>query len=364
VTADIQKGFYGRVLNPNDPAEPPDEQRFAYPLYAIFLLAPTVVLSFPSVQLIYWIIALAGSAASVYFWLSSYKDRVNWPTLISGMLLFVGSYPVVEGLRVEQPTIVIAAMIAGAFAAVSAGSFIVAGISLAAAMVKPQITLPIAVWLMMWALSKWPERKRLFGSFCLTMAAMLVGAELCVPGWFWEWQNGLSAYMHYAFLPKPQIQLLFGDLLGTALGTALLIGICMLCWRARHDSTDHDSFKLVPALILAAALVLSPVWHPYDNVILLPAVLLGFHWRQEFARMQRVGRVVLQISAGVIGWQWIAALFLLLIAVVSPVLARHWVVLPGFGIILSPTFALVSLILMARERMSRSEHARPVGKYR
>jgi hypothetical protein len=286
---------------------------------------------------------------------------VNLLTLIAGMLLSVGSYPVAVGLHLEQPTIVIAAMIAGAFAAVSAGSLVVAGVTLAAAMVKPQITLPLAAWLMVWAVSKWRERKRLFVSHCVTMAAMLVGAELFVPGWFWEWQKGLSAYMQYAFLPKPQIQLLFGNYLGTALGTALVGGICMICWRGRHDSTDHDSFKLAPALILAAALVLSPVWHPYDNVLLLPAVLLGFHWRGEFSRMRRLGRVVLQISAGVIGWQWIAALFLLLIAIASPVLARHLVVLPGFGIILSPTFALVSLVLMARQRMFRSEHARGVG---
>ena len=40
ITADIQKGFYGRLLNPADPDDITDEERLAYPLFIIFLLAP------------------------------------------------------------------------------------------------------------------------------------------------------------------------------------------------------------------------------------------------------------------------------------------------------------------------------------
>jgi hypothetical protein len=46
VTREIQLGFYGRQLNPRNPSDPKDQAAFAYPLYVIFLLAPTVNLRF------------------------------------------------------------------------------------------------------------------------------------------------------------------------------------------------------------------------------------------------------------------------------------------------------------------------------
>ena len=49
VTGDIQRGVWGRTLDPKNPNDPQDEMRFAYPLYVVFLLAPTVTLQFESV---------------------------------------------------------------------------------------------------------------------------------------------------------------------------------------------------------------------------------------------------------------------------------------------------------------------------
>ena len=68
VTAEIQKGVYGVAIDPRKPGDPTDEG-FAYPLYLVFLLAPTINLPFPSVQRIYLLIAAALSVASVWFWL-------------------------------------------------------------------------------------------------------------------------------------------------------------------------------------------------------------------------------------------------------------------------------------------------------
>src|SRR5436190_15639292 len=59
VTADIQKGFWGRVVDPRNPNDPTDESRFAYPLYVVFLLAPTVALPFAVVQVLFKAVAAA-----------------------------------------------------------------------------------------------------------------------------------------------------------------------------------------------------------------------------------------------------------------------------------------------------------------
>src|SRR5882757_10819157 len=39
ITREIQRGYYGRELDPRRPRDPIDEQAFAYPVYVTFLLA-------------------------------------------------------------------------------------------------------------------------------------------------------------------------------------------------------------------------------------------------------------------------------------------------------------------------------------
>ena len=53
ITREIQTGYYGRPVDPRRPNDPKDQQAFAYPLYIVFVLAPTVGLPFPIVQKIF-----------------------------------------------------------------------------------------------------------------------------------------------------------------------------------------------------------------------------------------------------------------------------------------------------------------------
>jgi len=178
---------------------------------------------------------------------------------------------------------------------------------------------------------------------------------LTMPGWFWRWRDAVTAYMQYAPLPPPHIQLLFGKWIGTMLGAAVLLGVGVFCWKARKDSVQSDRFLLAGPLILTASLVLSPVWHPYDQILLLPAALLGFCWRHEIAKMSAPRQLVVILSGIIVSWQWISALALSLTAIVSPNLAQGWQILPWISIVLSPTFVLVSLALIGRARLSAAD---------
>lgn len=42
ITREIQQGYYGRPLDPARTDDPKNQQRFAYPVYVVFLLAPTI----------------------------------------------------------------------------------------------------------------------------------------------------------------------------------------------------------------------------------------------------------------------------------------------------------------------------------
>src|SRR5262245_23657669 len=152
VTADIQRGYWGRTLDPNNPNDPRDEMRFAYPLYIVFLLAPTVTLPFESVQRLYLSITLPLCVLSVWLWMRALGKRASTTSVAVAAMLFLGSYPVVQAIHLQQLALLIFSLIALAVAAVDSRMFSAAGVILGIAMIKPQSTIPIAAWFLFWAL--------------------------------------------------------------------------------------------------------------------------------------------------------------------------------------------------------------------
>jgi len=352
MTADMQRGVWGRTVDARSSGDPTDESRFAYPLYVVFLLAPTVTLPFELVQALFVVIAVGLSIASVWLWLRSFGEPICPMVLAVVSTLVVGSYPFVQALRVEQLGLIVAALIAGTMAAVATDKFWAAGIMLALAMIKPHVALPVAAWLLLWTFSKWPERRTVFVSFTATMVVLVVGAEVLLPGWIWKWREGAAAYMRYATLPPAQVQLMLGRLLGGAAAAALILAVAVVCWRARYDSASTERFKFVLPLMLTTYLIVSPIWHNYDHVLLLPAALLAFHWRAQFFGLRPFAQALVSLSAVTLAWQWVAALAVSMTALVSPATAQSWQILPWLSILLVPTSALISLILLARIRFS------------
>src|SRR6202049_4768667 len=75
VTREIQSGYYGRPLDPSRVDDPKDQQGFAYPVYVVFLLAPTIGLPFPVVQSgLRWLLLIL-TLASVPLWLRVLRCR-------------------------------------------------------------------------------------------------------------------------------------------------------------------------------------------------------------------------------------------------------------------------------------------------
>src|SRR5437867_3646813 len=153
VSADIQKGYWGRALDPRKPNNPVDENRFAYPLYVVFLLAPTIGLPFRFVQISYTWFAAACTVASVWLWLYAFGHGRSLMTRIIASMLLLGSYPVVQALHLQQPALLVAALLAAAVAASASGMYWAAGIALGLTMIKPQSAGPMAGWLLLWSVS-------------------------------------------------------------------------------------------------------------------------------------------------------------------------------------------------------------------
>lgn len=357
VTREIQTGYYGRPLDPgrmDDPRfnEPKDQQGFAYPLHVVFLLAPTIGLPFPVVQTGFrWLLVIL-TLASVLLWLRVVRWRPSVASTAIIIVLTFGSYAVVQGIKLQQLTLVVSAVLAGCAAALVAGYFSLAGFLLALATIKPQLALPVAGWLTLWALSDWRRRQRLVWSFALNMAIFLAASEYILPGWMKEFRNAVAAYRQYTGGAGSLLDVLTTPRLGKILAAVAVLSVMIMGWKVRRAPHDSAAFSTMLALVLAVTLVIVPSFAPYNQVLLLPAVfLIANSWKDLWSRGS-LTRMACAVGLLVVGWPWLASCGLMLASrFVSPSsLQKAWTV-PLYTSLGIPLVVLGLLSLCARDRL-------------
>ena len=179
LTREIQIGYYGRALDPSRPEDPTDQQAFAYPVYVVFLFAPTVDLPFPVVQSGFRWLLIFLTVASVVLWLYILRWRPSNATTISFVALTLGSFPVLQAIKLQQLSLLVAGLIAGCVALLAGGGFLLAGVLLALATIKPQLVLLVAAWLLLWAISGWSQRRNFVWGFVVTQIGRASCRERC-----------------------------------------------------------------------------------------------------------------------------------------------------------------------------------------
>ena len=349
ITVEIQTGYYGRPINGARPNDPTNQQAFAYPVYVAFLLAPSVKLPFSQVQLIFrWL--LAGlTALSVVLWLHIIGLRLSWVPAIVVVLLVFGTFPVVQGIKLQQLSLLVAALIAGSTFLLVKGRLTLAGILLALAMIKPQLTVLLAAWLMLWAFSRLYLRWKFAAAFVLTLAALMGAGELLLPGWIHEFYVAVLAYRKYAVSLS-----LLGELttptLGLLLTVAALSITAIICWNARNVRALDREFCRTTSLVLAVTVVVIPTIAPYNQPLLVPGALLvgvswmGEHW-SELLRTNLFIRIFRGVAAVCLAWHWISATVLAAASFFSSRAQEFWR-LPLWASILTPVALTVCLGLM------------------
>src|SRR5713226_5374860 len=178
VTREIQSGFYGRPLNANNPADPKDQEGFAYPLYVVFLLAPTVLMPFETARLVLKGVLLALTVASVPIWFRVLRLRFDKTRLVIAVALTLASFPIVQGIYLQQLGLLVAFLVVGSVAALVRGRMVLAGSLLAIATIKPQMVALTVIWLCLWAAAEWRQRRMFVVAFAATMAVLLAASEI------------------------------------------------------------------------------------------------------------------------------------------------------------------------------------------
>ena len=310
VTREIQAGYYGRPLDSSRPNDPRDQQGFAYPLYVVFLLAPTITLPFSIVQVAFRWFLIVLTAVTVPLWLRALRWHSSKSTMAILIILTLGSFPAVQGIKLQQLSLVVSSLIAGCVALLAAGHLLLAGVVLALATIKPQLALPLAAWLLLWSLTDWRHRQRFLWGFLATMAALLAAAQYLLPGWISRFREALVAYRDYTGGARSVLDLLTTSALGRILTALALLGLAVVCWRLRRAPADGDRFVLVTVLVLTVTIVVIPTFAPYNQVLLLPAIfLLVRHWSALWGKNMAL-RLVAVLAVLAVAWPWLVALSL------------------------------------------------------
>jgi len=319
VTLEIQEGYYGRRLDAARPNDPKDQQGFAYPAYVVFLLAPFVGLPFPALMIaFYWLLALL-TAGSVWLWLRVLRWPLP-PIAVAACIVFtLGSFPAVQGIKLQQLSLLVAALLAGSAACVAAGFLSFGGALLALATIKPQLAWPLAAWLLLWAVSDWRSRRKFVFTFCVMTALLLGGAEIVLPGWWRKFAAAIGEYHRYTqnqSVLEVSLNQFLGPLVSASVvraGGQMLAAIAVLAcsvvlWTARRVEPEDPLFASAMGLVLALTVLVVPMYAPYNQVLLLPAILLLVRQRATFLSRSRWGRLAYGVGAFILAWQWFASL--------------------------------------------------------
>ncbi len=350
INLETQKGYYGRALDASRPDDPKDQQGFAYPVYVVFILAPLIGLSFHDVQIIFGWLLIVLTAGSVLLWLGALRWR--WPVLAVAiaMMLTLGSVPAVQGIKLQQLSLLVAALLAASGACVASGYLFCGGALLALATIKPQLAWPVIAWLLVWALSDWKARRRLLVGFAATMGALLIGAEIVLPGWWRMFLQAIRQYHQYTHNESVLDQLfnwMIGRFGGDILAALSVLIAGLALWTVRKQPASSAEFGRALALVLALTVLIVPMYAPYNQVLLLPAILSLVREWPALVIASRAARIVYAATALAFAWQWIATIALTVTWFASPVEALKMWKLPFYATFTLPVLVFVLALLSA-----------------
>ncbi len=309
MTGQIQTGLFGRPIDARLHAAPINYRAFSYPAFTDILLWPFALLPFGLARIVLAFVLPAVTISSIFLWLRFLRLRASPFTLTLLIFLTLSSYPVLEGLFAEQMGLLAAFLLAASLTALAGQKLFLSGSLLALALIKPQMILLVAAYLLLWSIARWRDRRPFVIGFLSASGTLLIASLLVWPHWIPAWLRVIAGYRQYS--TPPLVSYLLGNWIGPRLGpiliAALLISAPVLAWRMRRASPHSFEFAGTICLLLAVTTItILPGHAVYDHVVLLPGIILiALSWRDFAASLPCRG--ILSASAIALFWPWLAA---------------------------------------------------------
>jgi len=304
---------------------------FAYPPYIALLLWPTVYISFSAAQKAFLFVSILGTLLNIVIWFRLARFRRSPQILLAATTFALGSFPVLQAIKLQNPSLLAAFLIAITFFLLFTDHLVLAGAMLAVSTFKPQFMVALIPWLALWTLGDWRRRRPVAWSFIASMFLLVGVSEWLLPNWISGFLGAVRAYRHYTY-GHSLLDVWFTPTWGPIAAAFVLLAVLALCWKHRWQASDSPDFIVVTSLVLAATLVIIPTLAPHAQILLLPGILCLLQSRTlplPSPSPSPAGRLLRLVLAGtwtLLAWPWIAAFALLLAAVKFPArsLLRFW----------------------------------------
>src|SRR5262249_492533 len=136
--------------------------------------------------------------------------------------------------------------------------------------------------------------------------------------WIPRFAKAIAAYRQYTGGATSVTDELLTPKPGEFLSILIILAVAIVCWRSRRASIDSDPFLWTTIFVLAATVLIVPKTASYNQLLLLPALMLAAQWRGKLWRGSPPVRMGALLSIALVAWPWLATLALLLASLFLP----------------------------------------------
>ncbi|HSH00958.1 MAG TPA: glycosyltransferase family 87 protein [Anaerolineae bacterium] len=187
-TLQTQMRMYGRPAELGE-----DLAAFSYPLYTLFFFVPLCAIrDYAVVQAIWMSLMIVAVVAGTALMMPAARWQPNKPLLVGILVWTILVYPHLRAIILGQMATVVFVALALCLLAMQKKLDFWAGVALAVATLKPQMTYLVVPWLLLW--SGYQRRWSLWVGFTVNMVLMSGVALLLVPTWPLDFINAIRNY--------------------------------------------------------------------------------------------------------------------------------------------------------------------------
>jgi hypothetical protein len=206
---------------------------------------------------------------------------------------------------------------------------------------------------LIWVTGNWKQRRALAVGFAGTLALLMAAGEAILPGWLSEFVQALIAYRHYVRVSS-LLDFYLTPHIAKPVAIVLLSALLVFCFRWRKSPVEHPAFFFRFALVLAIPVIALPVLPPFNQVLLLPSVLIVLlMWNQLWNRGKLV-RLACCAAAAFLLSSWLVATAFATIYLAAPALSLKGVWAWPFLLSFAVPPIITGLLVVALQDLSTS----------
>jgi hypothetical protein len=157
------------------------------------------------------------------------------------------------------------------------------------------------------------------------MAILLSASEWYLPRWIPRFWQAIQDYQAYTGA-RSVLDTLLGPPLSRALELVAFAAVLGVFWRERRHAANTSAFAFTLSLVLAATILLVPTFAAYNQVLLIPALLVLVRERRTIWHRSLGNRLLFSVTASLVVWPWISSTVLAGLSFVFPqeTVERAW----------------------------------------